>query len=306
MIIVVKPLILPINHHAMNRILKWLNQPYPYVGTWRDNFRNAFYGGLFVFLFLVIFRPFGLGQANIKFGQLALVCGYFGLVTSAALIVLALTMRAMPSFFREEDWVIWKEILTNVIAVMMIGTGNMLMASYLFGQSITPAVFWVWQKTTLAVAFFPIFFTAYTKQQVLQRRHAKGADILNEKIADHPNPESNSAPTILLNGDNQNETLPLHPSTLLYLEAADNYVRVFFHKNEILENTMLRGTLKKMEGQLNGHQQFFRCHRTYLVNLNKVEHVSGNAQGYKLHLENCETLIPVSRSLNGKIVERFK
>jgi hypothetical protein len=32
-----------------------------------------------------------------------------------------------------------------------------------------------------------------------------------------------------------------------------------------------------------------------------VQKVSGNAQGLKLHLENTETLIPVSRTLHEKI-----
>ena len=287
-------------------ILKWLNRPYPYEGTWHESLRSSWYGGLFVFLFLVIFRPFGLGGANVNFWKLALVCGYFGLVTAAVLMLLPLTMRIMPSFFKEAGWVIWKEILTNVLVVAMIGIGNMLLAAFLFGQKLTLPAFWGWQKITLSIAFFPIFFTAYTKQQLLQKKHAKGADALNEKIAGHTEAIIKSQPAIQLTGDNQNETFSLHPADLLYIETADNYVRIFHQKNKQIAYQLLRSTLKKMEQQLDGHDQFFRCHRTYLVNLNKVKQVSGNAQGYKLHLENCDALIPVSRSLNGEIVQRFK
>ena len=128
---------------------------------------------------------------------------------------------------------------------------------------------------------------------------------MNTQIADHPVAED-PTPTLNLKGDNQNETLKIPTASLLYLEAADNYVQVFFQKEGSIEHGMLRSTLKKMEVQLNGHPQFFRCHRTYIVNLNKVKHVSGNAQGYKLHLGNSERLVPVSRSLNEEIVERFK
>ncbi|MEO1260384.1 MAG: LytTR family DNA-binding domain-containing protein [Bacteroidota bacterium] len=290
----------------MNPILKWLNRPYPYEGTWHESMRSSLYGGLFVFLFLVIFRPFGIGGAGVNFWKLALVCSYFGLVTSAVLLLLSLSMRIVPSFFREDGWVIWKEILTNVLVIAMIGFGNMLLATFLFGQKLTVPVFWAWQKVTLSIAFFPIFFTAYTKQQLLQKKHTRGAHVLNEKIAGHHEEIIGNEPIIQLTGDNQNETLECHPTDLLYMEAADNYVRIFYKKNNGLTNVLLRSTLKKMEQQLDTHEQFYRCHRTYLINLNKVKQVSGNAQGYKLHLENCEKPIPVSRSLNGEIVERFK
>jgi hypothetical protein len=54
-----------------------------------------------------------------------------------------------------------------------------------------------------------------------------------------------------------------------------------------------------------GAPQFYRCHRTCLVNLYRVYKVSGNAQGYKLHVEGVEELSPVSRSLNEVIREKL-
>jgi DNA-binding LytR/AlgR family response regulator len=49
----------------------------------------------------------------------------------------------------------------------------------------------------------------------------------------------------------------------------------------------------------------FRCHKSYLINLTQVAHISGNAQGYKLHLQNSTIEIPVSRTLNATIKEKF-
>lgn len=69
---------------------------------------------------------------------------------------------------------------------------------------------------------------------------------------------------------------------------------------------MLRSTLRRMEDALASWPQFFRCHRTYLVNLDKVAHVSGNAQGYRLHLEGLDDTIPVSRNLNDIVDAKFK
>jgi DNA-binding LytR/AlgR family response regulator len=51
-----------------------------------------------------------------------------------------------------------------------------------------------------------------------------------------------------------------------------------------------------MEEKLCSGHDFFRCHRTYIVNTSKIADVSGNAQGLKLEIEKTEFKIPVSRS----------
>jgi DNA-binding LytR/AlgR family response regulator len=60
-----------------------------------------------------------------------------------------------------------------------------------------------------------------------------------------------------------------------------------------------------VEEALAPYPQFFRCHRAYIVNLAAVEHVSGNAQGYKLHLKDVAELIPVSRNLNSVLSSKL-
>ncbi len=44
-------------------------------------------------------------------------------------------------------------------------------------------------------------------------------------------------------------------------------------------------------------KKVIRCHKSYIVNLNKVNRISGNAKGYKLQIDELDFLIPVSRSL---------
>lgn len=67
---------------------------------------------------------------------------------------------------------------------------------------------------------------------------------------------------------------------------------------------MLRSSLSRLENQLEG-QNIVRCHRSFIVNLDKVEKVTGNAQGYKLHLETPELVVPVARKYS-EIVEKLR
>jgi DNA-binding LytR/AlgR family response regulator len=48
-----------------------------------------------------------------------------------------------------------------------------------------------------------------------------------------------------------------------------------------------------------------KCHRSCIVNLDKVVKVSGNAQGFKLHLKETDFVVPVARKYS-EVVGRFR
>ena len=63
---------------------------------------------------------------------------------------------------------------------------------------------------------------------------------------------------------------------------------------------MIRSSLKRLEEQL-PYPEMYRCHRTYIVQLRNVENVSGNSQGYRLHLKHLPHSIPVSRNAGKEV-----
>ncbi len=111
---------------------------------------------------------------------------------------------------------------------------------------------------------------------------------------------------VVFTSENGKEQFLLPPAAIRYITAADNYVRIYFIKDDQPTSHLLRNTLRKAEEGIIILPQFFRCHRAFIVNLKTVQHVSGNAQGYKLHLQEVEELIPVSRNLNAQLAERLK
>jgi len=68
---------------------------------------------------------------------------------------------------------------------------------------------------------------------------------------------------------------------------------------------LLRSTIKQMEEQLKDHQSFIRCHRAYIVNMNQITNIEGNAQGYKLRLRKTDKDIPVSRTYIQALKDRI-
>jgi DNA-binding LytR/AlgR family response regulator len=51
------------------------------------------------------------------------------------------------------------------------------------------------------------------------------------------------------------------------------------------------------------HKHIFKCHRSYMININYIERFEGNSQGYKLFFENVNFPIPVSRNSATKLKE---
>ena len=92
---------------------------------------------------------------------------------------------------------------------------------------------------------------------------------------------------------------------LLYLEASDNYVNICYLNKGKISKYLLRNTLKKMEN-LFEKTEIVRCHRSYMVNFDKVKVIRKEKEGLQLELDLPSVIdIPVSRSYVEKVMAKF-
>lgn len=99
--------------------------------------------------------------------------------------------------------------------------------------------------------------------------------------------------------------LSLSGSDLLYIESSDNYVWIHYTVNEKLKKYLLRNTLKNLEKELE-NTMVTRCHRSFLVNLERVKVIRRDKDGLYIELDapNSNDL-PVSKSYQRKVSEKF-
>ena len=127
-------------------------------------------------------------------------------------------------------------------------------------------------------------------------------DLENKTSAVAPN----LATGIVLTGTTK-ETVSLHVSDLLYVEAVGNYVKVYrLDENGNVRNDLLRATSKQIEEQLSGYPMIVRCHRAFLVNLQQVEKIESKAGVMQLIIKHCRESLPVSRSNMSQVKEAIK
>lgn len=126
---------------------------------------------------------------------------------------------------------------------------------------------------------------------------------LNDKIrvsAINETTEVTQETKLQLANDAGKVLLSIVPSKIICFEANDNYVVTYYlsAENE-LKKSMERISLKKIEEILESlDNEFHRVHKSYIVNPNFVEKISGRSQAYKLNISYLESPIPVSRKFD--------
>lgn len=282
----------------------FLSRPYPLSENKSAKIRAALFSGFFVFAFLFIFKPFQLHRFQ-NLLVLKITAGY-GLVTLITVLAnVFLLPPLLPRFFNESKWTVGREIGFLLWIIFIIGAGNALYSTFIFNDPFNWHYFLSFQAFTVLVALLPVSINVMVMQLVLTRKNLKEALKISDNMNHKTRLEPETATLITLRSDNLKESLTIPAKSLLYITAADNYIEVHFLEEGVAQKKLLRNTLRNAKEELRSHPLFYRCHRAWIVNLDRVHAVTGNSQGYRLLLNGTDTIIPVSRNLNAEISARL-
>lgn len=107
---------------------------------------------------------------------------------------------------------------------------------------------------------------------------------------------------IHIHDSNKEIRLKLEASNLLYIEAADNYITIYYLKNGHPAKETIRNTLKNTEAELKD-KGLIRCHRSFLVNSKAINGWKKNGRNYELQIKGCNASVPVARSYIGEVIK---
>ena len=121
-------------------------------------------------------------------------------------------------------------------------------------------------------------------------------DVIPSSSGDKTSPSLEGPEETLTLSGTTNESVTLHVSDLLYIEAVGNYVKVNHLRDQQVRTDMLRATMKQMEETLHHYPMIVRCHRAFLVNLGNVEQIVSHSGSIQLLIKHSHDSLPVSRS----------
>ncbi|MDT0606382.1 LytTR family DNA-binding domain-containing protein [Croceitalea rosinachiae] len=104
---------------------------------------------------------------------------------------------------------------------------------------------------------------------------------------------SDSLNEIDIYGINKDEKITIKKEELLYIKASENYVNIYYTKNNIIQLKTFRSTLTAVKKQV---PFLYKSHRSYLVNLSEIKAIKGNSQNGKIEFHYEGLLVPLSKS----------
>lgn len=281
------------NMYMQNKVSKYLSQSAPIND---QPWLTVFLTTVIVILILIFFQPF---QFNLDtFGQFKVLLLFALVVIAGTSVVFILFPKIFKRFYDPDKWTVGKTLLTYVILFVLVGLGVTSLNYFVFIKHLPEnylPIFLTDMLATLTIGMVPLSIITFIVHNRALKRNLQAAKEMNQALSERIRRDTAATGFITLAGSTK-ESVTAKPEDILYIEATGNYVNVHYKQKGKLTYRLLRTTIRQIEETLQYQPTFVRCHRTYIVNTDKICNVTGNAQGYKLSLYDTSEEIPVSRT----------
>jgi len=278
-----------------------LNRPFPYLASVKDRVFTAFIIAVFVYVFLLLFRPFGISKSD--FNIPIFLLGYFVITFLVLLFTFFVLPKVFKNFFDSEKWTVGKLMLLFIVQLSMIAILNWLYTTSFDSEIIRQLNFFSFISFTISVGVFPILFFVLIVERYLFKINQEVVNTLSHSIDKKEETKSVKLPIV---SENKNESFEIDMECLLCIKSAGNYVDVYYLENDKTISKLIRTSLTKLDEYYIEFKNIQRCHRTHIVNLDNISEVTGNARNYNFHIDYLDFIIPVSRSFSKEIISELK
>lgn len=270
----------------------FLNHPYPFYYEGKKLIQIT--GILFlIFLFFnYLLQPFDVNPQEQKMHYF-----WISIIHSSSPIFILLGIALLRKLFVKttDDWKIKNECILLFSLVLLTGIMQFLIRDLIYNNPLN----WSWRyfieeisNTFIAGVFLcPIIISITLNRQQLKNKqkadHISSMITNSKELANH---------TIIIETEVKSEKFVFESHSFMYAKAEGNYAEIFLKKEETVCKLIKRISIKNLEIQLSPFPFIIKTHRSVLLNLNYIEKVTGNAQGYKVQLKDCTDTVPVSRN----------
>lgn len=259
------------------------NIDFPYLFSKRNRILHLGITLVLSIFFIIVLQVFNLSK-EVIFPLWLSSLGLGGVIILGVMIMAVSQLVILPQVKVRQfklwhiiGW-LWLEIIVITIIITLIYGGKFVW--YLFEWYST-------FKYTALILVLPYSFSLL----IISLINVK----LKSKSITENDTVSNISDLITFSDERSHVKLSVKRSNVLYLEASDNYVSVYFFEEGSVKHELVRTTLKRSEHELSD-KGLVRCHRSFIVNIENVEWLKKQGRGYKLKIHNINTPIPVSRS----------
>lgn len=274
------------------------HKPIPLYLTEKNNIvRLIVLTATFALVFINIYSPFGVETwYNVTKWELL---AYSSLVILTGVLVVVISRILMYWFTKKKSLLLWQYLIWVLAEVFFMAMFYALFEKLIlkderfFGDLLQVSV-----KNTALVLLLPysvlwLYFSWREKKLALIR------------LTENPKVVDNSKSMIPFHDEKGDLRFSVKHENLLYLESADNYVNIYYLDKEKISRYTLRNTIKRIEENLKG-TEIIRCHRSYIVNFDKVKILRKEKDELLLELDVPSAFtLPVSKTYIESVLETF-
>lgn len=288
---------------SSTKLAHFLSQPYPFYYRGKTLAVISFLIFAVTFLFNYLFQPFQVTLSEHRMGY-EWICVVHALIPSLLFLFLFSLIQRINSI--DEKWQVKEEVLVILGYLILVGIFNFLVRDLIYNNPDNWSVhhFWVELKNTLLAGILFIFiFIPFNFKRLHDRYQEKSVRLIPLHPLFKSSENENTIPIIT---QLKVDDFELEINHFLFAKSEKNYVEIYLERENKIQKLVKRITMSELENQLKAVYFVAKTHRSYLLNLKKIENISGNAQGYQLKLKNFESVIPVSRNKISFFEEKMK
>ena len=281
--------------------MDFLSQFIPrYLLTKRNQIILVTSAAAFALFFIIVYQPFGV----LQWGR-ERVSEFMFVIYSLLIVLLGMSIVAISRvimYYRTKkheisilNYAIWVFVELAIMAIAY--TICSILADV--QEDIWVAFKSALQNTSLILLIpYIICITAFTLQDKNERLR-QIEDDFDKAVA-----QKMASKGLISFYDERGELqLSVAKDNLLYIESADNYIYIWYMKNNLPKKLMLRNTLKRTAESL-AETNVMRCHRGYMVNMEQVKVLRREKENFYLELgiEGVKD-IPVSKTYGDAVMK---
>jgi hypothetical protein len=248
----------------------------------------GFFIGLWLFLFLYFVEPFDMYQLNPSERSFAAL-GY-SIVGVLTYIIIIPVQRVLYNI--GHSWSLGKEILLLVSLLLISGITSFLFFKFILLPN---------EPNTYEFGFFfsqRVFPTVLLMLPIMIFLRWIFGDKTNVEVISVAPKQTN----IVIKGENKAEVLHLKEAELVFIESANNYVKVHYLLQDELKNELFRTKISVLQKEF---PFLLKTHRSFLINPSHFLEWKRESSQTILILKPAITEIPVSKTYKKVLLEKF-
>ncbi len=289
----------------------FLSQPFYYFDSSRNKWIYILSSTLFVFIFLVLFQPYGISEeVNNPINSNPEILLFFFSISLSTFVGLSLSQFVLrPLLFKNGmsngNYALWLLLEAFIITSIMFCLSLVIPD---LGDDFEIELDLLFQLRNyfrcLITLLFPFFGSLVFVLVKKMNFEIKELSYQIKHYADHFTSEQ-KAETVHLKDENGQVDFSGELDKILYLESSNQYVLIHYLDKNKVKKHIIRNRMKAILEQSKG-LPFQRCHRSFAINLLNVKYMSKNNDKEFLVIDTDPVIqIPVSRSYLKKIKEEL-